>query len=29
MKRSKLLFKTTLKDCKTDGFDTELGIVGV
>jgi hypothetical protein len=29
MKRSKWLFNTTLKDCKTNGCDTKLGIVGV
>ena len=29
MKRSKWLFNTTLKDCKTNGCDTKLGIVGI
>ncbi len=29
MKRSKWLFSTTLKDCKTAGYDTKLGIVGI
>lgn len=29
MKRSKWLFNTTLADCKTNGCDTKLGVVGV
>jgi hypothetical protein len=29
MKRSKWLFSTELKDCKTNGCDTKLGIVGI
>ena len=29
MKRSKWLFNTTLADCKTNGSDTKLGVVGI
>ena len=29
MKRSKWLFNTTLADCKTNGIDTKLGVVGI
>lgn len=29
MKRSKWLFSAGLKDCKTNGCDTKLGIVGI
>ena len=29
MKRSKWLFNTTLKDCKTNTYDTKVGIVGI